>query len=152
MVQIHPIRLHQHPMNSGNRNAVLLCRFANLLPLLRWNFRHVFADRERCDLNRVITGLRREGHRVIERPSLKNLVANGEFHFSLCSSRPTTCPFFALDPRARPPPHPPPPPDPTLRPPKPPPQAARDAFRRHRACIPLPKDNRRPPFAPSVPP
>src|SRR5256885_1177175 len=96
MIEIHPVRLHQHPMNSGNADSVFVGRIANFLPLLLPDFGNVFADRKRRDLNRVITRLCRKGHRVVERPALEYLITNGKLHFPSTDSphHPLVFPFF----------------------------------------------------------
>src|SRR6267143_656447 len=80
MIQVHPLRLDQHPMNSGNVDPMAAGCFANRVALHLGNVCDVFADREWGDFDRVVSHFGREGQRILNVPALEDFVANSELH------------------------------------------------------------------------
>src|SRR5688572_9508120 len=80
MVEIHPLRLHQHPVDARDGDANPRRVIADLLTVCGGNFGDVIGDGEGRYLDGVVTRLAGVAHRVLQLPVFENLVADPELH------------------------------------------------------------------------
>src|SRR5947207_10328105 len=85
MCQVQSVRLREHPMNSGDGDAGARRRFTDSLTFAGGDVGDIFGDGERGDFHGIVTGPGRVSESVLDFPSPKNLVADGELHGRLCS-------------------------------------------------------------------
>ena len=80
MIYVESLGLHQHPMNSGDLNAVARRVVTNLSPPLRRNVCHRVRQCKWRQLDTGVADAGYEGEYVIQSPITENLVADCKTH------------------------------------------------------------------------
>ena len=82
MVHVHALSEGQHPVNARDDESGVFGQLPDFTPSPGGNIGDERRQREGCDFNPLIAGLRDERKRCLQRPLLEDLVADGPVHSS----------------------------------------------------------------------